>query len=200
MRSGHDRGLLVHLQVPADEVTVTLPDPWRKVTPWREGLTSAVFTRSADRGVAIRTVSVPTGSLDFDLDAELDVGACPEDLEPGPRWVEVGPGVAVDSGCGAVDSYVGQPIVRIDLDFASGRFLKAIRAPVERAAVAGARPRRSSERLDRHASARMPGRPPRPPSAGMRGTEGVASLNQVRANPWWPSNLSDTERAIALTR
>lgn len=138
MRPGDDSSLLaLHLQVPVDEVAVTLPGPWTKATPWREGLTGAVFTRSPGRPVAIRTVSVPTGSLDFDLDAALDAGAWPEDLEPGLRWVEVGPAVAVNSGGDAIDWGVGQPMVRIDFDFDSRRFLRAISAAVERAAVEG---------------------------------------------------------------
>ncbi|MHB1163901.1 MAG: hypothetical protein ACYC3K_01520 [Candidatus Nanopelagicales bacterium] len=140
MRSGDDSSLLaLHLQVPVDEVAVTLPGPWRKATPWREGLTGAVFTRSAGRLVAIRTVSVPTGSLDFGLDAALDSGAWPEDLEPGLSWVEVGPAVTVKSGSDAIDWSVGQPMVRIDFDFDSRRFLLAIRAAVERTALAADR-------------------------------------------------------------
>jgi len=138
MRSGDDSSLLaLHLQVPVDEATVTLPGPWRKATPWREGLTGAVFTRSLGCPVAIRTVSVPTGSLDFDLDAALDAGAWPEDLEPGLRWVEVGPVVAVNSGGDAIDWGVGHPRVRIDFDLDSRRFVRAISAAVERAAVEG---------------------------------------------------------------
>ncbi|MDO8307485.1 MAG: hypothetical protein Q7V58_03900 [Actinomycetota bacterium] len=140
MRPRDDTSLLaLHLQVPVDEVAVTLPGPWRKATPWREGLTGAVFTRSPGRPVAIRTVSVPTGSLDFDLDAALDAGAWPEELEPGLRWVEVGPAVAVNSGGDAIDWDVGQPMVRIDFDFDSRRFVRAIRAAVERTALAGDR-------------------------------------------------------------
>lgn len=138
MHSGDDSSLLaLHLEVPVDEVAVTLPGPWRKATAWREGLTGAVFIREAGRTVAIRTVSVPKGSLGFDLDAALDAGAWPEDLEPGLRWVEVGPAAAVTSGNGAIEWEVEQPMLRIDLDDDSGRFLGAIHAAVERT-LAGA--------------------------------------------------------------
>ena len=133
MRSGDDSSLLaMHLQVDVNVVAVTLPGPWRKATAWREGLTGAVFILATGRTVAIRTVSVPTGSLDFDLDAALDAGVWPEDLEPSLRWVEVGPAVAVTSGNGAIDWEVGQPMLRIDLDDDNGRFLEAIHAAVER--------------------------------------------------------------------
>lgn len=132
MRTGDDISLLaLHLQVPVDEVAMTLPGPWRKATAWREGLTGAVFVDATRRSVAIRTVSVPTGSLDFDLDAALDAGASPEDLEPSLRWVEVGPAVSVTSGAGAIDWEVGRPMVRIDVDVDRQRFLRAIGIAIE---------------------------------------------------------------------
>lgn len=140
MGLGDDTNLLaLHLRVPMDELVVTVPGPWRKATWWREGLTGAVFVRSPGDRVAIRTVSAPTGSLGFDLDAALDAGAWPEELEPTLSWVEVGPAVAPCPASGANYWSVGQPMVRIDvdLDLDRRRFLQAIRTAVDAVTLTG---------------------------------------------------------------